>query len=136
MKTQYSPKIDEYITLINKETSRPSFLHVTKIGRKYIYGKPIHNDTHLNRLVTHYYEAKYIMENHVILQGIHKNLDEIYKKYQTAVYEWRNERKEYHRRTEWEFRDEAYRKTQEKLAQWDEEHSEPQKPSLEEMMRK
>jgi hypothetical protein len=104
---------------------RTSYMHITRIGQKYLYGNFLYPDND-GKLVPNTWEAKADVTHTLIHHGVRTELREAYSKYrdELAVYEVTVQCTR--REMEQELQDELNRK----LAQWQADHPRPKPPTL------
>jgi len=105
-----------------------SFLKVTKIGSKYLYGVYFHYEDDGKREDC-CWEAKVLMDDYIILEGVHPDIKQKYKEYRASVNKHEEARNQQHRDLEWKYHDALNKE----MDEWDKQNPRPQPIDLEKL---
>ena len=75
----------------------PIYVLITKVGRKYIYGKEIYFELDGSKKYSNF-ESKYEIDDYYIFKGIRFEFEHMYNTYRKELNEWRKKRDEYERK--------------------------------------
>lgn len=130
-------KVDQDITLVSKgivngygspyidmlQVGSTSFMRVTKIGTKYLYGIHFWMEDGVRKDA--YYESRVDVLKYQVFEGVHVEFREAYDKFRRDTDEYEKRREDVRRGFEWEFRQELNRK----MDAWNKDNPRPAHPS-------
>ena len=112
----------KYFSVYKK--TQVSFVKITKIGHKYLYGKTLWDRPDDELREGH--PINYIIDKITIYAGIRRDLKELVEKYEIDLRAWQRNRDEKDKEIDWELRN----LKDEKMEAWKKENPMPQPPTF------
>ncbi len=101
-----------------------SFLKITKLGNKYVYG--VHFYFEDGKRKDYYYESKHDLEEYIVYDGVHTELEKQHRKFRLDCDNYEKLKEEKHRKLDWKLQQQLNAK----MEKWLIEHPRPKNPAI------